>query len=204
MEVLRSEDWSSISYCCGWGGGGASRGPNPLLQAQLGGLRMVPVPWLTSSKPAQMSRSPPSHTHWHTHTHTHTHSNTPSPRALSWPLNQNKALRWHFLSQELSPALWIGISGISSSPQYIFLSLPRSLRLASGSWEGLAPGVGRPLTPSVVRFLNDLSVETSLSLSIRRCPLVPVCFQIGNQGQEAPAKTLSVRLWITHLNKNRK
>lgn len=61
MEMLRSESWHSISYCCGWVGGGVSRGPNPLLQAQLGGLRMVPVPWLTSSKPVQMSWSPSTH-----------------------------------------------------------------------------------------------------------------------------------------------
>lgn len=61
MEMLRSECWHSISYCCGWGWR-VSRGPNPFLQAQLGGLRMVPVPWLTSSKPVQMSWSPPTHT----------------------------------------------------------------------------------------------------------------------------------------------
>lgn len=54
------------------GGRWASRGPNPLLQAQLGGLRMVPVPWLTSSKPAQMSRSPPPPPTPHTHRLTHT------------------------------------------------------------------------------------------------------------------------------------
>lgn len=129
MEVLRSEDWSSISYCCGWGLR-ASRGPNPLFQAQLGGLRMVPVPWLTSSKPAQMSWSPSMHPQ--SPTHIHTHSNTSSPQTLSWPHNQNKALRWHFLSQEHSPALWIGICGISSPLQYIFISLSLSLSLASG------------------------------------------------------------------------
>lgn len=130
MEVLRSEHWGSISYCCGWGRS-ASRGPNPLLQAKLGGLRMVPVPWLTSSKPAQMSGSPPPHTH-SALTSTHTHSKAPSPRTLSWPHNQNKALRWYLLSQEHSPALWIGISGISSPLQYIFLSLSWSLCPPSG------------------------------------------------------------------------
>lgn len=129
MEVLRSEDWSSISYCCGWGRR-VSRGPNPFLQAQLGGLRMVPVPWLTSSKPAQMSWSPSTHPPI-TNTQTHTQI-PPSLWTLSWPHNQNKALRWHFLSQEHSPALWIGISAISSPLQCIFLSLSWSLRLASG------------------------------------------------------------------------
>lgn len=178
MEVQRSEDWSSISYCCGWGLR-ASRGPNPLLQAQLGGLRMVPVPWLTSSKPAQMSWSP---LHTHTHTpndqHTYAHSNTSSPQTLSWPLNQNKALRWHFLSQEHSLALWFGICGISSPPPYIFLFLrPTPLPLVL---RGLTNGIGCPLTPSIVWFLNDLSMEMSLTLSIQCCPLVQACFQKEN------------------------
>lgn len=191
MEVLRSEHWGSISYCCGWGRR-ASRGPNPLLQAQLGGLRMVPVPWLTSSKPAQMSWSP-SHTH---RSPTHTQI-PPSPRTLSWPHNQNKALRWHFLSQEHSPCslnwyLWYLISSA------VHLSCP--LCLPSGPER--APS--RRLTPSMVRFLSDLSMEISLSLSILCCPLVAAGFQIGNQGQEAAAATLSVRFWMTHLNQNRK
>lgn len=106
MEILRSEHWRSISYCCGWGWR-ESRGPNPLLQAKLGGLRMVPVPWLTSSKPAQMSWSP-SNTHpSHTQASPLSSSNsllTPQPK---------QSTRWYLLSWEHSSSLFELVSLVS-------------------------------------------------------------------------------------------
>lgn len=159
---------------------------------------MVPVPWLTSSKPAQMSWSPSMQPLSPTHTHMDTHTLKYLPlQTLSWPHNQNKALRWHLLSQEHSLALWVGICGISSLLQYIFLiCLPPS---CPWSWQG-SHGIRGPLTPSMVRFLNDLTVEMSLTLAILCCPKVRVCFQEGQQGQEAPAKTQSVRFQLTDLS----
>lgn len=198
MEVLRSEDWSSISYCCGWGLR-ASRGPNPLFQAQLGGLRMVPVPWLTSSKPAQMSWSPSMHPQSPTHIHTHTQ--IPPLLKLSLdPTTKTKHsgdISYHKSTHLLFELVSVVSHLLCSTSLFLFLCpslLPLVLR-------GLTHGIGCPLTPSVVWFLNDLSMEMSPTLSILCCPLVLVGFQKENQGQEAPAKTLSVRFWITHLNK---
>ncbi len=199
MEVLRSEDWSSISYCCGWGRR-ASRGPNPLLQAQLGGLRMVPVPWLTSSKPAQMSWSPSTHPPI-TNTHTLKY-----PLLLELSLDPTTKTKhsgdisYHKSTHPLFELVSLVSHLLCNTPFFLFPG-PSVLHLVL---RGLPPSISCPLTPSMVRFLNDLSMEMSLSLSILCCPLVAVCFQIGNQGQEAPAKTLSVRFWKTHLNKNRK
>lgn len=111
------DHWSSISYCCGWGWR-ARRGPNPLLPAQLGGIKNCSCPEADLFSACTDVLIP-----LHTPTpQQDTHSKTPSPWTLSWPHNQNKALRWHLLSQEHSPTLWIGISGISSTLQYIFLS----------------------------------------------------------------------------------
>lgn len=135
------DHWSSISYCCGWGWR-ASRGPNPLLWAQLGGIKNGSCPEADLFKACTDVLSP-------IHTTTlqqDTHSKIPSPWTLSWPHNQNKALRWHLLSQEHSPTLWIGISGISSTQQYIFLSC---------SWSPCLP-FGPEMTPSQCQ----LSFET--------------------------------------------
>lgn len=125
---------------------------------------------------ADVLSPPPTHTSPWWSTHPHTHWNTFSPQTLSCPCNQNKALRWHFLSQEHSLALWIGVCGISSPLQYIFLVLhPSPLVLRR-----LTNGIGCPLTPSMVWFLNDLSMEMSLTLSIQCCPPVQACFQKEN------------------------
>lgn len=134
MEVLRSEDWSSISYCCGWGRR-VSRGPNPLLQAQLRGLRMVPVPWLTSSKLAQMSWSPSIHPPI-TNTHTLKYplfSNsllTPQPKQST----QVTFLITRALSRSLNWYLWYLISSA------VHLSFSFLVPLSSlWSWEGSLP-----------------------------------------------------------------
>lgn len=112
------DHWSSISYCCGWGWREQAEVQILSCRPSWGGLKIVPVPRLTSSVPAQMSWSPSTHPPLSKTRTQKTHS----PWTLSWPHNQNKALRWHPLSQEHSPTLWIGISGISSTLQYIFLS----------------------------------------------------------------------------------
>ena len=125
---------AQLATVVGGGAVGEQRSKSSLA-GPAGGIKNGSCPVADLFKACADVQIPPTTTNT-THPPTHTHSNTPSPRTLSWPLNQNKALRWHFLSQELSPALWIGISAISSSLHYIFLSLPQSLCLASGSWEG--------------------------------------------------------------------
>lgn len=122
MEALRSEDWSSISYCCGWGLR-ESRGPNPLLQTQLRGLRMVPVPWLTSSKAyADVLIPPPPHLQ-----HTDTRSNTSSNSLLTPQSKQST--RVTFLITRALPDSFESVSAVSHLP------CSSSLRCL-WSWEG--------------------------------------------------------------------
>lgn len=149
MEVLRSEHWRSISYCCRWGGRRVSRGPNPLLQAKLGGLRLVPVPWLTSSKPTQMSWSPFTHTHPSATLKNPLSSNsllTPQPKQST----QVISLITRALAGSLNWYLWYLIS-LCSTSFFLFLGPYVGLLVLRGA----CPGVGCPLTVGMVRFLNE-------------------------------------------------
>lgn len=148
------DHWSSISYCCGWGWR-ASRGPNPLLQAQLGGIKNGSCPEADLFN-ACTDVLIPLHT---TTPQQDTHSKTPSPWTLSWPHNQNKALRWHLLSQNHSHTLWIGISGILSSLHYIFLSCSWYPCLLFGP-----KMISKQCHLSIVSFLNDLSLSNPVLL----------------------------------------
>lgn len=152
---------------------------------------MVPVPWLTSSKPAQMSWSPSMQPLSPTHTNTLKYllsSNsllTPQPKQST----QVTFLITRALTRSLSRYLWYLIS---PAVHLSFLSLP------------LAPGPDRALMVSGVLWHRAWSdFWMSLTRSVLCCPLVPICFQEGHQGQEAPANTQSVRFWITDL-RNRK
>lgn len=150
----RCDHWSSISYCCGRGQR-VSRGPNPLSQAQLGGIRNGSCPEADPFKACTDVPIPPPRNHPSAR---HTGKKT-SPWTLSWPHNQNKALRWHLLSQEHPPSLWIGIS---SALQFIFLS---------PSWSLCPPG----LLPRLSCPFSGHGCEWPESV-FPNYPLVAACF----------------------------
>ncbi len=131
MQVPRSEDWSSISYCCGWGRW-ASGGPNPLLQAQLGGLRMVPVPWLTSSKPVQMSWSPSTHPPI-TNTHKHSPKYPLSANSLLTPQPKQSTQVTSLITRALTCSLDWYLWYLTSSAGHL-LSVSQCLWIWEGSF----------------------------------------------------------------------
>lgn len=162
MEALWSEHWSSISYC--WWGGGQAEVQILSCRPSWGGLRMVPVPWLTSSKPAQMSWSPSTHLPI-TNTHTDTHTQIPPLLKLSLdPTTKTKHsgdISYHKSTHPLFELVSLVSHLLCSTSFFLFLGLsvfPLVLR-------GFHPSISCPLTLSTVRFLNDLSMGEPITLN---------------------------------------
>ena len=133
---------AQLATVVGWGGGGAEseQRSKSSLAGQAARIKNGSCPMADLFKACADVLIPPLRTHPPlTNTYTHSSTPPPSPRTLSWPHNQNKALRWYLLSREHSPVLWIGISGISSPPQHVFLSLSLSLPPAPERRPSLCP-----------------------------------------------------------------